>query len=101
MHWANTRLGSLLAALVADELGLFVPDADELDDPVDPHALRAAARVMAMTARVRVCARFFIENSLRTTVGLWFSLPRYIRDHKPERYLKTIRERAKNFIRQP
>jgi len=68
-------LGSLLAALVAAALGLLVLDADEVDDPVDPHALRAAARVMAMTARARVCARFFIENSLRTTYRQWFSLP--------------------------
>ena len=48
---------------------------DEADDPVDPQALRAAARVMAMTARARVCARFFIENSLRTAYRQWFSLP--------------------------
>ena len=64
----------MLAALVAAALGLLV-DADEVDDPVDPHALRTAARVMAMTARARVCARFFIENSLRTAYRQWFSLP--------------------------
>ena len=56
-------------------VGTHPSDADELDDPVDPHALRAAARVMAMTARARVCARFFIENSLRTAYRQWFSLP--------------------------
>ena len=61
--------------MVDAALGLLVLDADELDDPVDPHALRAAARVMAMTARARVCARFFVENSLRTAYRQWFSLP--------------------------
>jgi len=74
MHWAKRRLASPSAA----EAGLFELDgdeADELDDPVDPHALRAAATVIAMTARARVCARFFIENSLRTTYRQWFSLP--------------------------
>ena len=71
MHWANTRFGSLLAALVAAALGLFVDvdEVDEPDDPVDPQALRAAASVMAMTARARVCAQFFIENSLRNAIG--------------------------------
>jgi len=65
----------LLAALVAAALGLFELEGDEADDPVDPQALRAAARVMAMTARARVCAQFFIENSLRNAYRQWFSLP--------------------------
>ena len=31
----------------------------------------------------------------------WVSLPSYITIHKSESYLKTIRERAQSFIRQP
>ena len=61
MHCAKTRLGSLLAAFEDDAEGLlfFWLFVFEL---VDPHALRAAARVMAITARPRTCARFFIET---------------------------------------
>ncbi|WP_076464546.1 hypothetical protein [Actinomyces mediterranea] len=65
-------LGAAQGFVLAAELGLLALEADEPVEPVEPHALRAAARVMAMTARALVWARFFIENSLWTTVGLWF-----------------------------
>jgi hypothetical protein len=60
MHWAKTRLGSLLAAF-EPALGDLVLD-DDADESVEPHALRAAARVRAITARTRVCVRVFIET---------------------------------------
>jgi len=59
MHWAKTRLGSLLAAFEPALGDLVLDDADE---SVEPHALRAAARVRAITARTRVCVRVFIET---------------------------------------
>jgi hypothetical protein len=59
MHWAKTKLGSLLAAL-EPALGDLV--LGEEDESVVPHALSAAARVRAITARARVCGRVFIET---------------------------------------
>ncbi|ERH26247.1 hypothetical protein HMPREF1980_01580 [Actinomyces sp. oral taxon 172 str. F0311] len=70
MHWANTRLGSLDAAPFPEpeppreDAELELPPLVEEDEfcVCDPQALRAAARVRAMTARTRVCVRVFIET---------------------------------------
>ena len=59
MHWAKTRLGSLLAAFEPALGDLVLGEAGE---SVVPHALNAAARVRAITARARVCGRVFIET---------------------------------------